>query len=717
MRDEVNTLDMDENLRVDMTVSVIRDVLNSVQKPTILINRSGNILMYNEAFTQFYNEEEYMLKETFLFQPLFQEHDWELYSYHLETSGSWQGTITLPIRQTAVRHHPAGIKKLTNTTYYTVTIRTSEWLLEEKGHMEQSVLSQLFSQAADHMLIIDKTGEVLEANESFLNKIQVSVEQLRKKGIRSFIPAPFHYKLDKAKNLLARNSNVRGEIPVLYPSGIRLIDFTISQNIVKGKLVVILRDITDRKLVEQKLKASELFFKDLFDEALDAILFWDPNGQIIRANKSALRMFECSMDEILQRNVTEFVYKKDERFDNILRTFRGNGAVRDELLFLMPNGELKQLEFTSKTHPIEGFNMTIFRNISERSKMEQALRRSEEKFRNIFEGTFEGMVLIDHNLSIIQCNTVASMTLNKDMEQLIKTPVRNLIPKDAVYVSGDEEHFSNMLIEGYANTVYLFEDKGQQRFIELSTKKDIMQEAHLTVIRDVTEKMDMLEQLRKSDTLNVVGELAAGIAHEIRNPMTALKGFIQLLEKSMAGQHQMYFQVISTELQRIETIITEFLILAKPQAVKFDRVNINDRVKETFDLMNAQALMHNVTMHCDLHADPLFIQGESNQLKQVLINFVKNAIEAMPSGGSLRLRTLVEHNEICIEIKDEGVGIPEDKIKKLGEPFYTTKERGTGLGLMVTLNIIKEHDGRMEVESSVGKGTIFKVFFKRSKHV
>ena len=216
----------------------------------------------------------------------------------------------------------------------------------------------------------------------------------------------------------------------------------------------------------------------------------------------------------------------------------------------------------------------------------------------------------------------------------------------------------------------------------------------------------MQEQLRKSDTLSVVGEIAAGIAHEIRNPMTALKGFIQLLENSVGKDHEMYFNVITSEFQRIESIITEFLVLAKPQAIQYQETNLIKIMKDTVELLSAQAVMHNVQYEERYQEDLPTIVAEPNQLKQVFINVIKNAIEVMSDGGVISISIgETEDGLIHIEIKDQGGGISKDKIKKLGEPFYTTKERGTGLGLMVSFKIIKEHKGSVQVESIVGEGT------------
>ncbi|MEC2078276.1 ATP-binding protein, partial [Metabacillus fastidiosus] len=264
----------------------------------------------------------------------------------------------------------------------------------------------------------------------------------------------------------------------------------------------------------------------------------------------------------------------------------------------------------------------------------------------------------------------------------------------------------------------VFKLKGREKVIEFCLKRNITENMNLATFRDITERKQLKEQLRKSDTLHVVGELAAGIAHEIRNPMTSLKGFIQLLEASVKEDFSTYFGIITSELNRIESIITEFLVLAKPQATKFLQKDICEIMKNTIDLLNAQANLLNVRL--DLYYDNNLpaIYCEPNQLKQVFINILKNAIEVMPKGGNVTIDIKKKSTEeIIVSIADEGFGIPADKLKRLGEPFYTTKERGTGLGLMVSYKIIEEHFGKIKVESVEGEGTIFHLILPINKHL
>lgn len=230
---------------------------------------------------------------------------------------------------------------------------------------------------------------------------------------------------------------------------------------------------------------------------------------------------------------------------------------------------------------------------------------------------------------------------------------------------------------------------------------------HFSFFKDITELKEKTTQIKQLDQLGVAGRLAAGIAHEIRNPLTAVKGFVQLLAEE---SHSKYSQIILSEINRIESIMNEFLVLAKPQKeMRAQKENINNIVKDVSSFMTPEALLNNVYLHLDFQKVP-FVHCESNQIKQVLINIIKNAIEAMPSGGSIHIKTYrAEDGFASIEIKDEGVGIPKDRLYRLGEPFYSNKEKGTGLGMMISYKIIEDHKGSIQLFSEEGKGTTVQI--------
>lgn len=234
---------------------------------------------------------------------------------------------------------------------------------------------------------------------------------------------------------------------------------------------------------------------------------------------------------------------------------------------------------------------------------------------------------------------------------------------------------------------------------------------HITLQNDVTEQKRTEEMLIKSEKLSLVGELAAGIAHEIRNPLTTIKGFVQLLNKDSEDNKHLYTDTILNEIDRINFIVNEFMVLAKPHAVFFNKCNIVDILKSVKYLLEAEAILKNVIILDEFESEDVFLFGEKNQLTQVFLNLIKNALEAMPFGGSITISVTKTDQDILIAIQDNGVGMSEEQVKRIGEPFYTTKETGNGLGLMMCYKIIRDHKGKMSVQSQINNGTNFLITF------
>jgi PAS domain S-box-containing protein len=229
------------------------------------------------------------------------------------------------------------------------------------------------------------------------------------------------------------------------------------------------------------------------------------------------------------------------------------------------------------------------------------------------------------------------------------------------------------------------------------------------MIRDITEQKQAQEVLIRTEKLSIAGELAASIAHEIRNPITTVKGFLQLLQTGTTEKWN-YYSLMSSEIDRIELILSELLMLAKPQVSHFQQKNVSLLIQDVVSLLIPQANMNNVLIVTEFDSDEVMINCEENQLKQAFINFIKNAIDSMPQGGKVVIQMESSGKvELLIRIIDQGYGIPEHILPKLGQPFYTTKEKGTGLGLMVSKKIIENHQGSIAIYSKEKIGTTIEV--------
>lgn len=230
-----------------------------------------------------------------------------------------------------------------------------------------------------------------------------------------------------------------------------------------------------------------------------------------------------------------------------------------------------------------------------------------------------------------------------------------------------------------------------------------------SITRDITSRKRMEELLRRSEKLTTIGQLAAGVAHEVRNPLTTLKGFIQL-QKQTGKVNPMHTSMMLSELDRINLIVSEFLVLAKPQALHVQKRELRKVVEEVLSLLNHLSDVGGITFVTRFEEQVPLVGIEENQMKQVFINIIKNAIEAMPDGGNVEVSIdYVEPDRIRVRVQDHGIGIADENLSKLGDPFYTDKENGTGLGLMVSQRIIYNHQGTFDIQSKRNEGTLITI--------
>ncbi|WP_419954173.1 ATP-binding protein [Neobacillus niacini] len=217
------------------------------------------------------------------------------------------------------------------------------------------------------------------------------------------------------------------------------------------------------------------------------------------------------------------------------------------------------------------------------------------------------------------------------------------------------------------------------------------------------------EELRRKEKLAVIGQMAAAIAHEIRNPLSSLKGFTQLQQERYPNTNDFY-PIMIQEIDRINSIVEDLMTLGKPKEIKFSKANIEEIIAYTLSITQQEAERQGVSVETTMTGPLPPLDCDSKQLKQVFINLIKNAIESMSEGGKIKVSVKVlDGTKMNISIQDEGSGIDEESIPNLGEPFFTTKTDGTGLGLMVSNQIVQDHNGEITIKSSLGKGTTVNV--------
>lgn len=480
-------------------------------------------------------------------------------------------------------------------------------------------------------------------------------------------------------------------------------------------------DISDRKETEAELTWTKEMLESFFNNTSDAICVTDLNGDTLHVNQAFVDLFGYLYEECIGKSVFLTVPPDLQgEVRNLHEAVEFGGHISGyETRRLKRNGN--EFDVSVTISPIRNNAgsaiaiAAISRNITENKRVEAALRRSEMKYRLIAENMTDIIGVLNAKGDIEYWSPSSRLLLGTEPEELLGRSVYHWIhPDDKNNLSQSLRKPQDVQTGGVAE-MRLRHAAGHWVVLEVSCRwiPDLEQGEVpnlLMVGRDITERKRAEEMLLKSEKLSVVGQLAAGVAHEIRNPLTSLKGFLQLLQKR-TNENEFFFELMLSELDRINNIVSEFLVLSKPQITKMERRNLVQIVQVVISFLNSQALLNNVQIVTHIHtADEVTVDCDENQLKQVFINLLKNAVESMALGGTITV--ILSHpspDRVNVRFEDQGQGIPPERLQKLGEPFYTTKEKGTGLGLMVTFRIIQEHGGTVNVTSEVGIGTIFDV--------
>lgn len=403
-------------------------------------------------------------------------------------------------------------------------------------------------------------------------------------------------------------------------------------------------------------------------------------------------IFKPFHPETLRKKIDKFVEIYQKHKEKIYQ------SERQHILELEKKVEERTLELLSTNEKLQ-------QEIAERKKITDHLYVSQERFRKIFESSPNLMAIVSlESGTYIDVNTswleFTGYRYNELYNQ--KMNLHDFIEE----ANGKRIHLENPI----RNMKILYKTKsGEMRAGLLSSELiDIDPEpCILFVLTDITER-DLLEKgLTRLDRLNLIGEMAAGIAHEIRNPMTTVYGFLQIAKNSEVSKD--IIELMLDELDRANSIITEFLNLAKNKVSYKKRHQINSIIEALFPLIQAEALRANKQVILDLQPCSEILIDEK-EIRQLILNIALNGLDAMTQGGKLTITTFAKEHTVVLNIKDQGTGISPEVLEKIGTPFFTTKDSGTGLGLAICYSIAKRHQAEIDIETGQ-KGTAFSITF------
>lgn len=593
---------------------------------------------------------------------------------------------------------------------------------------------KVFDQSTDGILVFDAPQHwILDLNNSLAEMYGYTRDELLSKNISAIWP-------DQLSTIVALDQAVMVGNPVSdvsFKSKLKdgsTIQVKITASLIdwcgSPSILCVVRDETDRKRIEDTLRESEQRYRAVTQTAHDAIIVADKNGDIISWNDSTCRMFGYTDMELLGQSVGVLMPERYRGSHSAKLNEATSGGANKvvsrtlELTGLRSDGTEFPLELSISTWATnEGvFTTGIIRDIADRKQAEETLRQSEKRFRSFFEHAPEYCYIVCPQGIIRDINRAALQILGYDREELVGTLIINLLAPESQYKA------KKLLVKWPGAGDLLNEEltlatkNGATRQILLSTGTVTDDQGNLQysifILKDITDLKQAQQHLARSAKLSALGQLAAGIAHEVNNPLNVILLAVEsaLYESEGMGDNLHRALVVAEEAAlRAGAIVTNILEFARERPRHREPCNLHDLIDKVLSITSADTTRAKVEIKREFIAVAPRLDLDAIEIQQVFMNMVINAIQAMPKGGSLTVRTasVDEGRKIGVEFVDTGVGITEAQIDKVFDPFFTTKPEGvgTGLGLSISYGLVEAHGGTIKVQSTVGKGTTFTILF------
>jgi len=457
------------------------------------------------------------------------------------------------------------------------------------------------------------------------------------------------------------------------------------------------------------LKNSEERFVKAFQASpAQMAIFSVTSNKFLQVNNSFSRATGYQREEVIGRTGLELnILAIEDHYQNIKQTVLEQGFIQNlEISYRTKSGEIRTGLFSAEIIELNGEQclLATMTDITERKLTEEAIESERRRLYSLLDGLPAYVCLLTPDYSVRFSNRNYKELFGEPDNRKCYEVIRHTEPCDGcpcrrVLNTKRPEELEKTILGHHTHKVYFYP------FSDIDDSPLI-----LALGIDITEQKRMEKEIACLDRLNLVGEMAAGIGHEVRNPMTTVRGFLQMLgEKEECTEYKQYFELMIGELDRANSIITEFLSLAKNKVIELQECNLNSIIRALSPLIEADAMRFDKYLKVKLEHIPNIALNEK-EIRQLILNLTRNGLEAMSSGATLTIRTFTEDKKVVMAVEDQGSGINPDVHEKIGTPFFTTKDNGTGLGLAVCYSIAARHKASIEFETS-SNGTTFFVRF------
>jgi len=581
------------------------------------------------------------------------------------------------------------------------------------------------------VFVINFEGKFIEVNDTAVEVLGYSREELLTMGPVDIDPVLDSEDIGRLIEGIKVGEKKVFETAYKTKSG-EIIPVEISSNRItyrgEPSILNIARDITERKETLKELRESEERFQTVIENLPHGVSVHDLEGLFLLVNKSYCELTGYTRDELLDMRVGDIDLQSLTRDDrkNLWLKLQKGGFARFESIHYRKDGTQYPAEIHLSAITLKGEPMIvgIAHNITERKKSLEKLRESEEKYRNLYESMMEAFISTDMEGNIIEFNKQYLDMLGYTEDEIKKLKYTDLTPEKwhEMEMNIKEEQVLEKSYSEVYEKEYIKKD-GTVFPVELRVfllkDDDDTPKGMWALVRDITERKKTEEELRKVERLESLGILAGGIAHDFNNLLTGILGNLSLAQTEEGEEFQDILEEAKQASIQAKNLTQQLLTFSKGGEPIKGIVTIEDIIRDS-----AEFSLHGSNVRCECHFvhDLWKVEVDKGQMSQVIDNLVINANQAMPQGGNIKIKAeniilkkksslpLPEGKYVKITFEDKGIGIPETHLLRIFDPYFTTKQKGSGLGLTTVYSIIKKHDGHISVESQAKKGTSFFIY-------